>query len=144
MSAAGAVWAALFDGLTLATQYNPLVAIVTAAIAAAISGYPKAPRERQHISELIIAVGWLIGDGLRVLGHGRDLYDGIAITGSDWAAWGTLVVWAAGSLAIGYLLPVFVGTTVGRRVTHGTGWLAAAAIAAGASAAISVIVGALS
>jgi len=137
------LWASLVDGVGLAAQYNPLVALVTAVLACVLAGYPRATRERQHMSELVIAVGWLLGDGLRILGHGRDLYDGIAVTGSDWVAWGTLVVWAAGSLALGYLLPVFVGTTVGRRVTHGSGWLAAGGMAAASSAAITALVAAL-
>lgn len=143
MNIAGMLWTAVVDGVGLAAQYNPLIALVTAVAASVLSGFPRATRERQHLSELVIAVGWLLGDGLRILGHGRDLYDGIAVSGSDWAAWGTLVVWAAGSLALGYLLPVFVGTTVGRRVTHGSGWLAAGGMAAASSAAITALVASL-
>ncbi len=142
MTEAGAAFAALLEGLRLAVQFNPLVAIVTAAVASAVSGYPRAPRERQHWTELIVALGWLLGDGLRVLGRARDTYDVAGVP--DWSAWFVLALWATGSLFLGYVLPVLAGTAVGRRVTHGTGWLAAAAVAAGLSAAISAAVGALS
>jgi hypothetical protein len=54
-----------------------------------------------------------------------------------------IAVWAAGTLAIGYVVPTFVGAAVGRRVTHGTGWLAAAAIAAALALAISTIGGSI-
>ncbi|MDZ4167186.1 MAG: hypothetical protein U1E08_05790 [Coriobacteriia bacterium] len=142
MIEAGAALAAALEGIRLAVQFNPLVAIVTAAVASAVSGYPRAPRERRHRTELIVAVGWLLGDGLRVLGRARDVYDGVGAP--DWSAWTVLALWALGSLFLGYVLPVLAGTAVGRRVTHGTGWLAAAAVAAGLSAAISAAVGALS
>ena len=138
--------AALLEGVRFAVQYNPLAAALTAAVAAALSGYPNAPRHRARYSALVLAVGWLLGDGLRIVGRARDLYDGvIAPSAADSATvWLTIAVWACGGLALGYVLPALVGIAVGRRVTHGTGWLAAAAVAAGLSAAISAIVGALS
>jgi hypothetical protein len=140
--AGGSVLAAVAEGAQLAVQYHPLAAVVTAAAAAAVSGYPRAPRERRHWTEFLVAIGWLVGDGLRVLGHARDLYD--AAGPSGWSVWLVLAIWALGSLGVGYVLPVLAGTAVGRRVTHGTGWLAAAGVAGGLSVAISGIVGALS
>jgi hypothetical protein len=131
----------------LAVQYNPLVAVVSAVVAAAVAGYPKAPRGRWRTAALIVCAGWLIGDGLRVLGHARDLADGVrgaAYLAPGGPAWLVLGVWALGGLAVGYALPASVGARVGRSVTHGTGWLAAGGVAGGLSVALSAIVGALS
>jgi hypothetical protein len=143
-------WAlrALADGSRFAVQYNPLFAIGAAATAAALYGYPKAPRDRLWWSVSVLGVGWLLGDGLRVLARARDVYDGIAVPaladGPAWAGWAVIGTWAIGTLLIGYALPAGVGAKVGRRVTHGTGWLSAAAVAGGLSLALSTIVGALS
>jgi hypothetical protein len=144
---AGTALTALLDGLALAVQYNPLAAAVTAAIAAGLSGYPKTRREHRQWAPLVLACGWLVGDGLRILGRSRDFYDGIAAFRAEgaalWPGWTTLGVWAIGSLALGYVVPALVGAAVGRRVTHGTGWLAAAAIASALTLAVSAAVGAL-
>ncbi len=138
---------ALRDGLLFAVQYNPLFAAVTAALAAALMGYPKAPRARREWAGLVLLAGWLVGDGLRILARARDYYDGVAAFRAAgmalWPGWTTLGLWALGSLAIGYVVPALVGATVGRRVTHGTGWLAAAAIASALTLAVSAGVGAL-
>jgi hypothetical protein len=146
VSDGGAALGAVLEGLGFAVQFNPLVALVTVVVAAALSGYPRAPLERSRWAVLIVAIGWLIGDGLRVLGRARDVFDGVtslAPGAPPWPAWLTLAIWAVGSLALGYALPALVGATVGRRVTHGTGWLAAAGVAAGLSFALSVLVGAV-
>lgn len=138
---------ALLQGLRFALEYNPLAAVITVAFAAGISGYPRAPRERRFEALGIAALGWLLGDGLRVLGHARDLYDGVAeaaLAGAPaWAGWAFLVAWAVISIAIGYIGPMLVGASVGRRVTHGTGWLAAAGVAVALTLAISAGTGAL-
>jgi len=138
---------ALREGLLFAVQYNPLFAAVTAALAAALMGYPKAPRARREWAGLALLVGWLAGDGFRILARARDYYDGaLAFRAAGmalWPGWTTLGLWALGSLAIGYVVPALVGATVGRRVTHGTGWLAAAAVASALTLAVSAGVGAL-
>lgn len=138
---------AIGDGLRFATQFNPMVALITAAVAAAIAGYPRARHDRRQWALVIVVAGWLIGDGLRVLGRARDVYDGygfgLVMEAPAWVAWVTLFVWAAGSYGLGYLGPALVGAEVGRRVTHGTGWLAAAGIAAALVLAIATAVGAL-
>ena len=153
MSDAGAALTAALEGIRFALQFNPLFAAVSAAAAAAIAGYPRAPRERVRSAAAVLTIGWLVGDGLRVLARARDLHDGVAsiawpesVSGAgapSWAPWVLIAVWAAGTLAIGYVVPTFVGATVGRRVTHGTGWLAAAAIAAALALAISTIGGSI-
>lgn len=143
-----AVWSALRDGALLGVQYNPLFALGTAALAAALWGYPKASRCRRWWALLVAVVGWLAGDGLRILARARDYYDGLAAYTAaalpTWPGWTNLAVWALVSLALGYLIPTLVGGAVGKRVTHGTGWLAAAAIAMALAFAISAAVGALS
>lgn len=142
------VWTAVRDGALLGVQFNPLVAVVTAALAAALWGYPKVPRERRWWALLVLVVGWLAGDGLRVLARARDYYDGVAGYAAaglpTWPGWTNLAAWALVSLALGYLAPALVGGAVGRRVTHGTGWLAAAGIAAALVLVASAAVGALS
>jgi len=138
---------ALREGALMAVQYNPLFAAVTAALAAALMGFPKARRDRRQWAALALAAGWLVGDGLRILARARDYYDGVAAfraAGTPlWPGWTTLAVWALGSLALGYVVPALVGASVGRRVTHGTGWLAAAAVASALTLAVSAGVGAL-
>lgn len=144
---AQAVWTAVRDGALLGVQYNPLVAVITAALAAALWGYPKVPRDRRWWAALVLALGWLAGDGLRVLARARDYYEGAAGYANAglpvWSGWTNLAVWAVVSLALGYIAPALVGGAVGRRVTHGTGWLAAAAIATALALVTSAAVGAL-
>jgi hypothetical protein len=140
-SAGEAVWQAIRLGL----QFNPVFAVCGAAVAAGLLGYPRAPRERGFWAGAAIVVAWLAGDGLRVLARARDVYDGVAATSSGSPAWLAvlpLVLWALVSLVVGYLLPAWAGVIVGRRVTHGTGWLAAIAIAVGVSLGLSSLVAA--
>jgi len=49
------------------------------------------------------------------------------------------VAWAVVGLFVGYVLPMLAGVYVGRRVTHGTGWLAAGSIAVAASLAVATL-----
>lgn len=147
MPIAGRVFDALLAGGRLALEFNPLAAVITVAIAAALAT-AKAKRRPADARWLVVAlVGWLIGDGLRVFGRARDLADGVwafAPTGGEaWYGWVVLAIWALGTLSLGYLLPTLVGASVGRRVTLGTGWLAASAIAVGLVSAIVAGIGAL-
>lgn len=141
------VLASVRDGVALAVQYNPLFAAGAAALAAALMGFRKAKRERREWAAIALAAGWVVGDGLRILARARDYYDGIAAfraAGTPlWPGWTTLGIWALGSLALGYVVPALVGAAVGRRVTHGTGWLAAGALASALTLAISAGVGSL-
>lgn len=134
-------------GLTLALAYNPLTAVFCAPVAAALLGVKRPSHERWVWAVSVIGFAWLVGDGLRVLARTRDLYDGMGglIAGSQpmWAQYAALALWAVGGLALGYIAPVWAGVFVGRRVTHGTGWVAAGSIAVGASLAISAILGVL-
>lgn len=157
MPSAEETLAALRAGAQLAVAYNPMLAVFAAPVAAALAGVKRASRERIVWAVSVVAIGWLVGDGLRVLARARDVYDfgagaladaGILAGGSA-AQPGTavavalLVTWGLGSLFFGYVLPVWAGSFVGRRVTHGTGWVAAASLAVGASLALSALAGAL-
>lgn len=147
MTDVGVALGALLQGLRFGVAYNPLLAAITTAIAAGISGYPRAPHERRIEAIGIVVLGWLIGDGLRILGHARDLYDGVAaaaLAGApEWSGWVFIAVWTLVSSGLGYLMPMLVGASVGRRVTHGTGWLAAAGLAVALTLAISTGAGVL-
>ncbi len=133
MSDLSTLAAALIGGIRGGLHPNPLVGIVTVGIAAALLGAPKTPRERERYAWATLVVGWVIGDGLWLLGRSRDLYDGVnrilETSQPVWADWTALALWALVSFAVGYLAPVLLGKTVGRRVMHGTGWLAAASVA---------------
>lgn len=124
---------ALLGGVRGGLHPNPLVGVITVGVAAALLGAPRTPRQRERYAWAVVTVGWLIGDGLRILGRARDLYDGVSrlldVGAPVWGDWLTLGTWALVSLGVGYLLPVLLGKTIGRRVTHGTGWLAAASVA---------------
>lgn len=137
---------ALWQGVRLGMAYNPVFGIGGALAAAALLGYPRAPRERRFWAGAVLVVAWLAGDGLQVLGRTRDVVDGVgafAHVAPTWAAYMLLAAWALISLGLGYLAPAWAGIVVGRRVTHGTGWLAAMAIAVGASLGISTLVASL-
>ena len=147
MSWLSSAWTALHDGLLFSLQYNPLWAALGAGLAAALVGFPKAKRDRRQWAALVLLAAWLVGDGLRILARARDYFDSsAAYTAAGlpvWQGWVMLGAWALGSLALGYAVPAIVGAMVGRRVTHGTGWLAAAAIASALTLAVSAGVGAL-
>jgi len=135
----GAIWA----GMRLGLHPNPLLGVGAAAVAGLLGGSRKASRERSQVAWGVLAVGWLLGDGLRVLARARDVADGAGrFLGAGqplWADWTALAIWAVVGFASGYLLPAWVGWQVGRRVTHGTGWLAAGSIAVAVSLALTTL-----
>ena len=120
-------------GIALGLQFNPLTATVGAVAAAVIFGYPKAPDSRRPIAVAVLALAWLVGDGVRI---------GASLGGSPPKAWPDWVAIAARLLAsavVGYVLPAAAGVLVGRRVTHGTGWLSAGAVALTVAGALSLV-----
>ena len=135
--------AALVGGVRGGLHPNPLLGVISAGIAAVLMGAPKASRERERYAWAVLIVGWLIGDGLWLLRVARDIYDGLdRLLGAGqpmWAEWVTVVVWALLGFGVGYALPALLGKAVGRRVTHGTGWLAAGSVAVMASLALSTL-----
>jgi hypothetical protein len=102
-------------GIATGLQFNPLSSAISAALAAALSGYRRAPRSRAWWSAAVLLAGWTLGDGIRLAGSS--------------ASWPYLLAWALAGLAFGYALPAFAGAYIGRLVHWGTGWLAAGAVA---------------
>ncbi len=148
MTDSGPVLATLSAGARFAIQYNPLAAAASSALAAALAGSPRVRRARRWPSAVVLLAGWLAGDGPGVLSGSLDLATGrvgrVLPGAPAWTGWAVLGIWAVGSLALGYIAPTVLGATVGRRVTHGTGWLAAAAVGSGAALALSAIAAGLS
>lgn len=122
-------------GFALGITFNPALAVSGAALAAALSGYPGA-RGRIPLSAAAVLGAWLLGDGLRVIGW---LRDALAAAPRDPHLMATVVVWAGVGLTGGYAAPAVLGSYVGRRVRFGTGWLAAASVAASTALALNVL-----
>jgi hypothetical protein len=136
---AGELFAAAGAGLLLGIQFNPLASVAGAALAAGL-----ATARRMWAAALVLAGAWALGDGMLLLSRGTDaLADSGIVTGGAGAQWTVLALWGVAGFAIGYALPAWAGAFVGRRVTHGTGWLAAGAVAVTASAALSMLSGGL-
>ncbi len=134
---------ALSSGITLAISFNPLFALVGATAAAALAGRRKASHEQRFWAGSLLVGAWLVGDGLRILARARDAHDGVGRMLPEspmWADWTLLATWALIGLTVGYGIPAWAGAFAGRRVTHGTGWLAAGSVAAGTVLAVSSLV----
>jgi hypothetical protein len=138
---------ALLDGLRLALAYNPLFALVGAAVAAGLGGSRRAENRHGAWAAGALAIAWVVGDGTRVVARARDVYDGVAFLvappGALWLNYVVVAVWALGGLALGYAIPALLGAFVGHRVTHGTGWISAVSVAVAASLALSALVAVL-
>lgn len=138
----------LAAGSALAVAFNPLTSIVATPLTAALLGGRdgSGPRRRAW-AFVVLSAGWLLGDGLRVLGRARDVLDGtggLLEAGAPlWAQYSTVALWGLGGLALGYVLPVCAGAFVGRRVTHGTGWAAAGMVAAGVAGGLATLAGSI-
>jgi hypothetical protein len=109
------VLTAIAAGAALGLRFAVLYAAATAALAAALAGYRKAPRSRSWWAAGVVILGWVAGDGIRIAGAS------LAPT--------TLAVWAIVGLGVGYVLPTLAGAYVGRQVHKGTGYLSAAVVA---------------
>ena len=120
------------DGLTLGLQFNPVAAAIGSVCAAALTGYPGAPRARRLWAALVLLAAWGLGDGIRIAG---------AATADPrfQPAFVAVIVWSLIGFALGYALPALAGMFVGQRVTRGTGWLSAGAVALTVSLALGVI-----
>jgi hypothetical protein len=120
------------DGLALGLQFNPIAAMAGAVVAAALAGWPKAPRVRVAWAWIVLAVAWAVGDGIRIAGS--------AVSDPRYGpAYVAVAMWSLVGFAVGYAAPALAGMFVGRRVTHGTGWLSAAAVALTVSLAMAVL-----
>jgi uncharacterized membrane protein len=135
---------ALGAGLLLAASYNPLAAVIGAAIGAGLAGAREPGRQHMVWAVAVLGLAWLVGDGAHVIARARDVYDDVAVLlgppATLWENYVALALWAVGGLALGYVLPAWTGAFVGRRVTHGTGWVSAVSIAVAASLALAALV----
>lgn len=130
-------------GVRLAFAFHPMFALV-GAVGAAILWTLARDIRRSLWGFAIATSAWVVGDGAHISERLRGL---VAATGraadplaaGDVTKWLALSIWALGGLSIGYLLPAWLGAFAGRRVTHGTGWLSAIAVATGASLALSAL-----
>ena len=131
-------------GVQLGLRYSPIFAVVGSAAAAVVYVARVKVAEARVWAGSILVVAWLLGDGMRIIARARDAYDGqlaLSTLGdvSPEVVSAALLVWALFGLGVGYLLPMATGVYVGRRVTHGTGWLTAGSIAVAASLAVSAL-----
>lgn len=129
-------------GLLLAAAYNPIFAAGFAAASAALCARRRRPG-RTAFGIALLAFGWLAGDGTRVIASARDLVDGAGAllpAASPLANWIALATWALVGAGAAYALPAWAGAFVGRRVTMGTGWLAAIVVSATVSGLVATLV----
>jgi hypothetical protein len=124
---------ALLVGVSLGVAFNPVTALVGSAGAAAVGALGARRGGRAPWWTLIALAAWVVGDGVAIAARAGAISRGSASllgTGAPvWASWLLVAAWALTGLAVGYLIPAALGVEVGRRVTFGTGWLAAAAVA---------------
>lgn len=132
---------ALALGGALGVQFDPVASIVGASLAAALCGYPSAPRRRLALSAVVLLCAWFLRDGLRLMAE-TGLLGGSAssaVASVTLARWETFAAWALAGSFLGYVLPTWAGAFVGVRVTRGTGYLSAAVVAATASGTLSSV-----
>jgi len=123
-------------GVAFGLQFNPLASAVGSAGAAALVGYPSAPRSRWAWALLLLVGSWIIGDAMYVVfGLGPAPTTGATVV---------VAAFVLISFGVGYLVPALTGAYVGRHVTHGTGWLSAIAVAGLVAVAVSWIAPTLS
>lgn len=133
---------ALEAGAVLAAAYNPVFAGVFSAVCAVLCARRGRPG-RTALGIGILVAGWLLGDGMRSIASARDLADGAgallpsAAVGLNGAAIG---LWAVLGFCVGYVFPAWAGAFVGRRVTFGTGWLAAGVVSVTCSGLVAMLV----
>jgi hypothetical protein len=114
-------------GAALGLRFALVYAAVTAAAAAALVGYRKAPSSRTWLAAAVVIAGWIAGDGIRIAGSSASI--------------STLVTWAVVGLVVGYAGPAVAGGYVGRQVHKGTGYLSAAVVALMFVSALAAVAG---
>lgn len=117
---------ALAQGWSLAVQFNPLTALI-GAIIAAVALSRGVDAVRVAIAVIVLGAAWYLGDGAGIVAY--VLGDGTGGAGEA-AFWVAAIVWGAGGITLGYVIPALAGGFVGRNVTFGTGWASAAIVAA--------------
>lgn len=133
----------LIAGVRLGLAPNPLYGTVGAMIAAGLAGHRRPSRGQESVAAAALLVAWVLGDGVPVLNRVIGAARSAVPFAESWPGWLALALWALTGLAVGYVAPAAAGVVVGRRVMHGTGWLAAIAVAGGVSVALATLLGAL-
>ena len=131
---------ALRSGWQLGISFTPLTSLVGSVVAAVLLARRPGPL-RWTLALAVLGGSWLLGDGFAVLAHARRLLASGAEP--DPAQWLALLLWLALGFGLGYVLPAWAGAFVGRRVTWGTGWIAAGVVAASVSGLVTAAVAAL-
>jgi hypothetical protein len=133
---------ALQAGGLLAAAYNPVFAGVFSAICAVLCSRP-GKRGRMLLGVSVLVAGWLLGDGMRAVASARDLADSTGALLPDYSTalnWVSIAMWAVLGFGVAYAFPAWAGAFVGRRVTFGTGWLAAVVVSATCSGLVAMLV----
>jgi hypothetical protein len=138
---------AVLVGLSLGVSFDPVTALAGSVGAAAVGAWSARRGGRAPWWIAIAVAAWVIGDAVGIAAQAGAVARGasplLGAAAPTWAGALLIVVWAASGLALGYLVPAALGVEVGRRVTFGTGWLAAAAVAATVCLAFAAIAGPL-
>lgn len=124
---------ALREGGQLALSFNPLTSLLGSMLVAVLLTRARSTFTTV-ISWSVLAGIWVVGDAVL-----RTLPAEKAGAATTWPAFTAFALGAAGSFCLGYFLPAWSGSFVGRRVTFGTGWASAAVIAASTSAAVGAL-----
>lgn len=123
------------EAVALGLVVNPYSAAAGAAAAAVVWTRMRSTRGAAF-GVLALAIAWAAGEGPLRVSLAVSASSGGAIDPATrvafWAA-------AAVSILVGYALPAWVGSFVGRRVTWGTGWLSAGVVALSAAGAVYAI-----
>jgi len=133
-------------GFLLAAAYNPVFAGVFSAVCAMLCARRGKPG-RTALGIGILVCGWLLGDGMRAIASARDVADGAGFllpASSAALNWVAIATWAVLGAGVAYAFPAWAGAFVGRRVTFGTGWLAAGVVSVTCSGLIAMLVTSLS
>jgi len=133
----------LIAGFRLGLAPNPLYATAGAMIAAGLAGHRRPSRGQESVAVAALLVAWALGDGVPVLSRVIGAVKSASPLTESWPGWLALLLWALVGLAVGYVAPAAAGIIVGRRVMHGTGWLAAMAVAGGVSIALATLLSAI-
>lgn len=107
-------------GLAAGLSFHP-GAVLAVAFAGALWGRKGASKGRVALAASLLVAAWLGLDGVRLASSAFS---------QEPRQWLFLAAWGLVGLLAGYVGPALAGRAVGLRVTHGTGWLSAAAVGA--------------
>lgn len=142
---ASTLLAAVIAGLALGMRFNPLSAALASGAFAAYVSAGDGRRGRAGVGAAVLAAGWLLGDGLRVIARSREVYDGVralvAVGAPPQAEWTAIAVWTVSGIALGYALPAWAGAYAGRQTVRGVPAAVGACVAATTALAFAALAG---